>query len=370
MKHYFIICCLLFLTTVISCRQKDGDGNIMYSSEVKFAGSEESLNYINQLISKNEGDANLYLKKAELLFDLKRYGQAKESLSIYKEVDPYNFSATILDIKIMKEEGDYNEALSIAENLFMNDPKESIEFNKLLSSLYSYEKDYLKAIDHINYCIEKDPSNVEYAYLKGIYYFYFKDTSNAFRYLDYAFANGYENNESIALYADLLIDSEKNAKALEVIENALMKDSSQYNIRLAHAKILKENKQYKKSKALTLQLITEKVNDPYSYLNLSDIYLRNYQYDSSLHYARKVIRLDNQLTKAYYIAAQSHRYLGNNYSALSTYLEVLEYDPSDPIAISESEKLQKYLAYTKRITLELDSFKRRAKDIPVIEPKF
>ncbi len=370
MKHYFIKYCFLLFTTITACRQTVREGIVMQSSEVKFAGPEESLIYVNQLINENTGDADLYLKKAELLFELERYQKAKESLLIYTEADPFNFSAILLDIKIKMQEGDYKEALSIAENLFMNNLKESIEFNELLSSLYSIDEDYLKAIDHINYCIKKDPSNVEYAYKKGIYYFYFKDTSNAFRYLDYAFANGYKRNESIALYADLLIDSKKNAKALEVIEDALQEDSSEYDLRLAHAKALKENKQFKKSKVLTLQLIHEKVVDPFSYLNLSDIFIRTYKYDSALYYARKAIRLDNQLTQAYYIAARSHRYLGNNYSALSTYLEILEYDSSNPIAISESGKLQKYLSYTRRITQELDSFKRRIQDLPIIEPKF
>jgi tetratricopeptide (TPR) repeat protein len=364
MKASFYISLLILLLGEVACNSSDNNNGVLIDSNTKVLDLSESLEYVNQLLDKNPGSAELLLKKAEILFDLSSYDQSFEVLSqIEKPVE--NIRYKILEIQLNLQKDSVDKALISAENLFNNEGVESIQLNEQLAYLYAEKKDYLKAIDHINYCIDKNAGYPKYAYLKGLYYYNFKDTLNAYLYLERALDNGYKELNGIILYIDLLLASEKSDQALELVNEYLLQEPDNSSLKNALAKVYNIKQDFSQSKEISFELIENNYPNSGPYLNLADVYLNTYKYDSAIYFAEIAIDIDNQLNDAYYVLGKAHRAKEQVYNAYNAYSEVLEYDPGDPYALAEMKKLENYIAYLQRIKREYES----RPVLPILKPK-
>jgi tetratricopeptide (TPR) repeat protein len=307
---------------------------------------------------------DLLLKKAEILYDLEYFDQSSEVLSKIDEPIK-NTNYKILEIQLNLHNNRVDEALLSAENLYNNNGIESIKLNEQLAYLYAEKKDYLKAIDHINYCIEKNASYPKYSYLKGLYYYHFKDTLNAYLHLENALSNGYDQIDGIILYTDLLLASNKPDEALNLVSNNLNKDPDNGNLRNSLAKVYNLMGDFKKSKDISFDLINDSEDEFGPYLNLADVYLDTYMYDSAIYFAEKALEIEDQINQAYYVLGKSHRAKEEVYEAYNAYSKVIDYDPGDPYALSEMRKLENYIAYLQRIKREYES----RLILPTLKPK-
>jgi tetratricopeptide (TPR) repeat protein len=364
MRAAVYILTLVFAIGMMSCHSSDNRDRTLVDPNTKILDLNESLVYIDKLLEKDPSSSDLLLKKAEILFHLNSFDQSFEVLSqIEKPITDTRYK--ILEIQLNLKNNRIDEALSSAEYLYNIEGLESIELNEQLAYLYAEKKDYLKAIDHINYCIDKNARYPKYSYLKGLYYYNFKDTLNAYLYLERALNNGYNEINGIILYSDLLLASKKPDEAYELISDHLAKEPDSRILKNALSKVYNEKGDYNESKAISFKLIKDGYGDYGPFLNLADVYLDTYKYDSAIYFAELTLDIDDQINQAYYILGKSHRAQERIYEAYNAYSKVIEYDPGDPYALSEMQKLENYIAYLQRIKREYES----RPIVPILKPK-
>jgi tetratricopeptide (TPR) repeat protein len=364
MKTGIYILSLIFMLGFFSCNSSNNRNSALIDPNTRILNLNESLDYIDQLLEEDPSSSDLLIKKAEILYDLQFF---EESFEIFSQIEkPINDTRfKILKIQIDLQNNRVDEALALAEHLYNNEGVESIELNEQLAYIYAEKKDYLKAIDHINYCMEKNARFPKYSYLKGLYYYNFKDTLNAYLYLERALDNGYKEMNGIILYSDLLLASNKLNEAHELISDNLTAEPENRKLKNALSKVYNAKRMYNNSKDISFELIDMGYQDSGPYLNLADVYLDTYKYDSAIYFAEKALEIDDQINQAYYILGKSHRAKEEIYEAYNAYSKVIEYDPGDPYALSEMQKLENYIAYLQRIKREYES----RPFVPTLKPK-
>jgi len=328
------------------------------------ANREQMAAYVSSMIKKNPKNPELHLKMAELNLDLNNIEAAEDALNSYESLKGADQEADFLRAKIAFKLGNQLKALNISEDLFLNG-FESIELHELLFQLYYDSKESLKAIDQINYAIEMNPANQEYYYNKAICYMQNRDTVNAISSLEKAILDGYDSIKAITQYVDLLVAINDQEKALTVINQGLRVDPENPDLNTAYARLLKNQKQFRRAKDILFEILKEDENNYKAYAALSEVYLDTYLYDSVLYYANRAIKLNENYLQSYYTKATVYERKQNYHSALNIYEQVLDIDPENPIALYESDKLRNYLSYLRRITEEYNN----RPVVPLLKPK-
>lgn len=354
----------VILIGAIACNSSDQRNQSIIDPGVKILNARESLEYIDNLLEEDPNSADLLLKKAEILYDLNLFEEAYTVLMQIKK-SYKNIDYQILDIKLRQKNDQVDEALAKAEYLYNTQKIETNDLNEQLAYLYAEKRDYLKAIDHINICIDKDRGNPKYAYLKGLYYYNFKDTLNSYLYLEKALNDGYEEMEGIILYAELLLAYNKSDEALEWVRNYLQKEPGNERLNNTLAKVYNLRREYNLSKEISLDMMRKNYQGYEPLLNLADIYLDTYKYDSAIYFAESALTINGQVNDIYYVLGKAHRAKEEVYMAYNAYSKVLEFDPGDPFALTELRKLENYIAYLQRIKREYES----RPVVPTLKPK-
>ena len=233
-SHYILL--LILIIGFASCGSSDDKRVSIIDEEIRVLTTNESLTYIDGLLEGDPYSSELLIKKAEMLYELHDYDSSYQTLSLINGSEK-NTRFRILEIQLNLELDSIDRALAAAEHLYNYDEIESIDLNEQLAYLYAEKRDFLKAIDHINYCIDKDAGEPKFSYLKGLYYYNFKDTLNAYLYIEKALNNGYEEMNGIILYSDLLMSSNKAEEAYEMVDEYLQKEPQNTDLQNALAKI-------------------------------------------------------------------------------------------------------------------------------------
>jgi tetratricopeptide (TPR) repeat protein len=329
----------------------------------KIADKIQMAGYLTEMIDKNPKNPDLFLKLAELHLDLGEPAKAETAIRSYESLEENKPEADLLKSKIVFQLGDTRKALEIAENLFL-DGYESIELHELLYRLYYESKEYLKAIDQINYALEKNPANQEYYYNKSICYIQNRDTLNALAGLEVAINNGYKAIHAISQYVDLLVAVNNQKKALQAIHDGLKIEPENPDLNTAYARLLKNQDQFRQAKDILFGILAEDTDNYKALAALSEVYLDTYSYDSALFYTNRAIQLNKNYFPPYFAKAAVFELRKNHYSALEIYSQVLEKDPDNPVALFEYERIRSYLSYNRRLSRQLDSTRQAIRNLP------
>jgi len=363
MNRVFYVSVLILFLAGCSRENKVNEKMVDFRQN-KVADQQERIAYLSKMISKNPKNPDLFLKIAELNVELNNLASAEEALNSYESLKGAAQEADFIKAVIAYKRGNSAEALHIAENLFL-EGYESIDLHELLFRLYYDSKESLKAIDQVNYAIELNPANQEYYYNKAICYMQNRDTVNAITSLEKAFQNGYDSITAITQYVDLLVAINDQEKAETAIQKGLHVDPENRDLNIAFARLLKNEKQYRKAKDILFSILLEDNDNFKACSALAEVYLNTYQYDSVLFYANRAIDINSDYIPSYYTKATVYQRKQNYYSALNIYEQVLEKDPGNPIALYESDKLRNYLSYLQKITEEYNN----RPVVPLLKPK-
>lgn len=355
----------IFFIILAGCSQnKNVQEKMIDIREDKVADQEEMVAYLSKMIQRNPKNPDLFLKKAELNVELNHIASAEEDLKSYESLKGTDREADFLKAKIAFKRGNPSKALNIAEELFL-EGYESIELHELLFRLYYDSKESLKAIDQINYAIEMNPANQEYFYNKAICYMQNRDTINAIASLENAIRDGYDSIKAIIQYVDLLVATNDQEKAGKAIQKGLLVDPENMDLNTAYARLLKNQKQFRKSKDILFNILKEDNGNFKACAALAEVYLDTYEYDSVLFYANRAIDSNSDYFPPYYTKATVYQRKKNYYSALHIYEKVLDMDPGNPTALYESDKLRNYLSYLQKVTEEYNN----RPVVPLLKPK-
>jgi tetratricopeptide (TPR) repeat protein len=106
--------------------------------------------------------AALWLRKAEWLYDGKKFGQSLKVLEQIQQIDPNNFEALLLESDIYVEQNRAVEAIALLEGKLSNfEGTEKIELYFELAEIYDEEEDFDKVYTSLRQILQLDPTNEE-----------------------------------------------------------------------------------------------------------------------------------------------------------------------------------------------------------------
>lgn len=364
MKINRLIQYLIIVLAATGCSQWSASDQIVEFDADLVINNEESLAYLDKLLD-NDGDNEEYLyKKSELLFTINRIVEAEEVLRGIDKIEDQDWNVKLLFIRIKIKRQDYDEALKLAENMYLSS-EFSIELNSLLSDLYYHKGLYLKSMDFLNRCIEIDAENSAFYFKKGLSSYGLRDTINALRNFDLALSRGFNDQDGIVLYANLLAEIGEGQRSLSLLNGYLNNTEDNFKLKMAYANGLKAEGLFSDAKNVLLLIDSSQRNSPIVYQYLSEIYFEESDYDTAIYYAGEILALDSNYLEGYYNLGRSLRIRNQIYIARNTYKTGLKRFPSDPILVEELDKLEKYIAYLQRSKKEYDE----RIVLPLLKPK-
>ncbi len=366
-KKYFFI--LVVIGIGLGCRQSYRQHSMVETNPDKIATTQQSFQYVNELIEETGGSPELYFKKARLAAKLQDWSTAGEAVERFFEMHEPTAEALLIKAKAGFNQGKIEEAQGVAEMLF-EQGYTSIELNEFLYELYFSKGEFLKSLDQINLALEKKPGDAEYQFWRAKNYLQINDTSSALDNMRAAFNNGYRSIEAWTGYLDLLNNIGREEEAISMAENAIKKFPENTELRLIYVDMLIKKNQYAIAENILHDLINQQKSLSRSYTCLGRIKRAEHRYDSAIYYTNRAIDENPSHLPAYYLKAAIYRMLGRFQRALGVYREILNMKPDDPIALKESENLRNYLSYLqrKKEEQEQEEFEDR-QQVPVLERK-
>jgi tetratricopeptide (TPR) repeat protein len=117
----------------------------------------EAIVLLNEQITKDPKNTEILVDAVKLILRMGKREMAKSYLAKLKEVSPSNTDALKLSGAIAEEEGKLNEAFSIYEEAFKNDPKD-LDIIKYLAEIYYKKKMWDKAMIHLRSALNSYPN--------------------------------------------------------------------------------------------------------------------------------------------------------------------------------------------------------------------
>lgn len=261
MKIQILLFCFLGVFAY-SCKQE--------TSVTKSSG-DSSIDEMNRLIEANQNEAELLVKRAEMLAKKESYAEAAEDLKKAIVIDSLNpeYFHKLADVYM-----DYYKSrtsLQIMEQAATRFP-ERIPTLLKLSETQLILKDYNASIRTVNSILAMDPLNAEGFLMLGLNFAEQGDTTRAIN----AFQTSVENDPELIdawLYIGRLYEDQKNPKALEYYNAAISANPN--SIQALHHKAFYLQNANKLEEAIEIynDINTMDINYEAAYLNKGILFI-------------------------------------------------------------------------------------------------
>lgn len=271
MKGFFegyilYICALIFF----SCEKNNFNDSIIIPplpNQADLNKQKAALKILNDEISNNNSNLELYFKRAKLYLDDNQVDNANEDIKKILSKDPNIAKYRLLNSEILRAKSNFALALNeakLAELLGLKTP----ETYSLLSDLSQKLNKINEAKKYINYALKIAPHNGEVYYYNATLMIKTKDTTEAI-----------ENLKLAKLYKPKFVNSYKRLS--EIYNN-------QGNTDLA--------------KEISFQLAKQYPNDPENCMIIAKIYQRKMIIDSAIIFYKKALQIKPNYYQASYDA--------------------------------------------------------------------
>lgn len=275
-------------------------------------------------IEKFPGDPALYLQRALLLSQHNRHEIATADYKKSWELRPEaNTALEYISNLLMVDE--VNDAVSLLKKGMQQYP-DNPEFSRRLSEVYSQTGKNEEALQQYNSILEKDSSNFEIWYDKGMVLAQLKDTSGAIEALERSFSLQPINYSGLALAT--LYASAKNPRALEICDLLLANDTAgqQTDPIFMKGVYYSETKQYDKALGQFDECISRDWKMTDAYIEKGIVLFEQKKYSSALEIFKLASTVSNTNADAYFWAARTYEALGKKQEAVTNYQRALSLD--------------------------------------------
>ncbi len=281
---------------------------------------------INQALDNYPFSAMLLIKKAQILFDLKKYSDALECLEKAESIESSELEIYLLRSEILIYLSRHQEALDVLrERLEFSDDDDKSEIFLQMADIYEDQEDYKQVFSCLEECLKIDPLNgealsrvsfcsvitEEYDYAANL----LEDIINDDPYSDFAWYNLHIVYKSM----------DKTDKAIEALEYMLaINDNLDYGY--PHLiRLYIENNQFEKA----LEEITEyesKFKPDENILVLKGrCYIHKEEYKLARYYLKRALHFHPNLADAYYNIGESYKLEENWQLAYKFFLKAAEF---------------------------------------------
>jgi tetratricopeptide (TPR) repeat protein len=315
-----VICVLLLITT--ACTSKNSHSETADST----VEANPAYKNLNDSLRKFPTDVTLYLRRANRLSQENAHELAYADFQKAWTIQP------LLEIALpfaanLQILGKHSERLSLLESMNHQFPANP-QVGRLLAEAYTSSGSPAKALNIYNHMIAKDSMDTETLYEQALLLEQFKDTGQAIRALQKAYAA--QGVDTYGLELAHLYAEQKNSLALEICNDILKKDS-------AHMLI-----------------------DPFF---IKGIYFANLkQYPKAIVQFDSCISRDWKTTDAYLEKGRAYFHMENFNAAMQTFNMAITVTQTDPDAYywlgrcyeAQQRKMEAIINYRKAISLDKD----------------
>jgi len=310
-----LIANLLLLTACNEINEDRSPKNILRNPP--YAGLTDS-------IKKFPSDPALYLQRALLLSQNNRHEFATSDYKKSWELRPEaNTALEYISNLLMVD--DVNEAISLLKEGLKKYP-DNTEFGRRLSEVYTQTGKSREALKEYNTILQKDSSNFEIWYDKGVLLAQLKDTPAAIQALENSFSLQPINYSGLAL-ATLYV-SAKNPRALEICDILLSTDTAAQQTDPIFMKGIyySETKNYDKALEQFDECIKRDWKMTDAYIEKGIVWYEQKKYGQSLEIFKLASTVSNTNADTYFWMARCYEALGQKEEAITNYERALSLD--------------------------------------------
>jgi tetratricopeptide (TPR) repeat protein len=279
---------------------------------------------ITDSIEKFPDDAALYLQRALLLSQSNRHEMATADYKRSWELKPNDNTALeyISNLLMINRVDEAIALLKQGTNQFPANP----EFGRRLSEVYAQTGKTKDALQQYNNILERDSTNFEIWYDKGMLMAQLKDTAAAIQALEKSFSLQPINYSGLALAS--LYTAAKNPRALEICNQLLSTDTAAQQTDPIYMKgvYYSETKQYDKAQEQFDECIKRdwKMTDAYIEKGIT-LYDQN-KFDEALKVFSLASTVSNTNADAYFWIARCNEATGKKQEAITNYERAISLD--------------------------------------------
>lgn len=363
--YYLIIGVLIFS----SCDKQYSRHPLHEAPEESAVYQQAALKALNEMIEDHPDNPDAYFKKAQLHLQSEEYEQALLNSRKAIGLDGQNphYYELLAEVHYAQKDTEQAEnnamkAISLAENKGLR----AIEAYRLLSVLAFEAEATEKAIDYINQAISLAPYRGEIYFQRGKIYLQAGDTTEALSNMNRALEDPETAPQFYSEMAELYKLTRQYDKALLLLDKQQQSMPESKGPAFRKAALLTEMDRTDEALAILRRLVREDTTFVQGYYQLGLTKYTGSRYDSALYFADRALQLDADNKEAMLLKGRIYDKRGKFYSARNEFQKILELDPEYKLAEEELRKVQRKIAYLRR--LKEQKQQQEADSVPA-EPK-
>ncbi|MEO5998974.1 MAG: tetratricopeptide repeat protein [Chitinophagaceae bacterium] len=334
-KRYTSIFMLLGMITFFGCNPFDSENNDSKNAKVL---KEPPFKVITDSIDEFPNDAYLYLKRAELLSQKNFTELAFPDFKKAWTIKPDEPTAVLYAANLFMT-GRENQAIDLLKECIKKFPGNN-EFPRRLSEAYLQSGKSQEALIQFNQLIKIDSNNFEPWFEKGSLLAQLKDTTQAIRCLEKAYA--LQPLQLIGVSLANLYAETKNKKALDICNELIVKDTAK---ELTDAFFIKgiyfaNINQFEQALEQFETCINRDWKFTEAYIEKGIILYKDQNIDEALKTFELASRVSNTYPDAYYWMGRCYENIGKKQEARENYMRALSLDKNFEEAKQALRKLR------------------------------
>ncbi len=360
---------IIFLT--VACEGKRNQFKIPETQALDAAYYQRALKEVNLILESNPENPDAYYKKSKILLSLQQPAEALRSINAAIDLSSGNADYLYTKIRAQLAHGETDAAFADAQRA-LNQGNGSAELYGIVANGCLENGKYKEAALYADSALRLNPKNNQYYLLKGNALSVLQDTAAA----EATYLSGLENGANRQVFYQnlmrLFIAGHNFEKAHAYLDS--MENPDDESLLLQKAQVLRQVGKPDSAKNILYtimadQKLLQEIGNVSVYNELKDYYFENTNvYDSSLHYAQKILDAKAGDQNALLTMARIYDKRRDYSRAINQYEELLEQDSTRQpklynLAGQELDQLKRKVAYLQKRKQE-----EREKQMQPIDP--
>lgn len=337
MKSFAAAVIIFIILLFHACKTKDKSPSVQAVNTAIL--QEEPFNGITDSIAASPKDPALYLRRAEMLSQIRQYELAYADLTRAWDIAP-DKTIGVYRVNMLFMAGKNEQGLTLLQELNKKNP-DDINLKRRLGEALQQNGQYVEALTIYNKIIADDSLDFEAYHERALISLDKKDTADAIRDLETSFRQQPLQLTAVTL-ANLYAEA-KNPRALELADIVIAKDSVKDQIDPVFIKGVYYGNIKNYPKALEQYNLCIRMDWKFqeAYIEKGIIYFDQKNLDEALQQFKLAATVSNTFPDAYFWQGRCYEELGKNEEALSNYARAFSLDKDFTEAVVAAARVKK-----------------------------
>lgn len=315
---------IIFTALAIACSNNNSD--VQNTDE----NLPESFTEINQKISEDPNNPDLYIKRSDLFIEIDSIDRALNDIQYAIELNETEASYYIkkADIIFIYRKKPVQAIDILKEGRALNN--EDLEIVKKISELFMMLQQPKFAMAYLDTLYAMDETNAETFFMRGFVFIDLGDTAKAIQNFQRCLERKPEHLQANIKLGNLF-DGLNNPIALDYYNNALNINPNSVEALYNIGKFYQDRKQYNEAIEAYTSATSAESNSPFkaaAYYGLGYIHIELKVWTEARNYFGMALQTNPNYVEAYYAKGYAHEMLGDVMNAKSYYEQALRLNPN------------------------------------------